>query len=74
MNIAEYFHTLVNQGDPVYVDGGPRRSSCRRRRSTAAAPRPRRRPSRVRAAGGDRADRAGDDPGTGGGPATAPAT
>jgi hypothetical protein len=22
MHIAEYFHTLVNQGDPVYVDGG----------------------------------------------------
>jgi L,D-transpeptidase-like protein/putative peptidoglycan binding protein len=22
MRIAEYFHTLVNQGDPVYVDGG----------------------------------------------------
>ena len=22
MRIAEYFHTLVHQGDPVYVDGG----------------------------------------------------
>jgi hypothetical protein len=22
MHIAEYFHTLVNQGDAVYVDGG----------------------------------------------------
>ncbi len=22
MNIGEYFHTLVHQGDPVYVDGG----------------------------------------------------
>jgi hypothetical protein len=22
MHISEYFHTLVNQGDPVYVDGG----------------------------------------------------
>ena len=22
MHIVEYFHTLVNQGDPVYVDGG----------------------------------------------------
>ena len=22
MHIAEYFHTLVHQGDPVYVDGG----------------------------------------------------
>ena len=62
MHIAEYFHTLVNQGDPVYVDGGqPAQvlsstpingagAAPRRRRSRAPGrpPRPRRPPRLLR--------------------------